>query len=75
MQALISLIVYLIICGILWWAVNAIIALLSPYLAAPFPMLIQIALIIVIAFILISVVMQVAGIAGAPRIPMIGAIR
>lgn len=70
LASLITLVVYLIICGVLWWAVNAIVAILSPWLASPFPQLIQVCLILILAFILISAILQIAGFSGVNHLPM-----
>ncbi len=61
---LISLLVYLLVLGIVWWAVNAILALLAPYIAEPFMGIIRIILILILALILISVLLQIVGFGG-----------
>lgn len=61
---LISLIIYLLIVGILWWAGNAILGLLAPYIGEPFMGIIKVILIVILALILISVLLQLVG-AGA----------
>ncbi len=62
--ALISLIIYLLIVGILWWAGNQILAILGPYIGEPFMAIIRVILIVILALILISVLLQLIG-AGA----------
>lgn len=63
-MALISLIVWLLIVGILWWAGNKILDILSPYVGEPFMSIIRVVLIVILALILISVLLQLIG-AGA----------
>ena len=67
---LISLLVYLLILGILWWAVNAILALLAPYVAEPFMSIIKIILIVILALILISLLLQLMGVATGLHLPV-----
>lgn len=62
--ALISLLIYLLILGIVWWAVNAILGLLAPSIAEPFLGVIRIVLILILALILISVLLQLLGVGG-----------
>ncbi len=62
--ALISLLIYLLILGIIWWAVTSILALLAPYIAEPFMGIIRIILIVILALILISVLLQLVGFGG-----------
>jgi hypothetical protein len=62
--ALISLLIYLLILGIIWWAVNAILGLLAPYIAEPFMGIIRVILIVILALILISVLLQLIGVGG-----------
>ena len=69
---LISLIIYLIIVGILWWAGNAVLQILSPYIGEPFMSIIRVILIVILALILISVLLQLVGAGtglGLPHIP------
>ncbi len=70
---LISLLVYLLVLGIVWWAVNAILGLLAPYVAEPFMGIIRVILIVILALILISVLLQVVGVGGhlGLNLPMI----
>ncbi len=70
---LISLLIYILIIGILWWAATAILAILSPYIAAPFQQLIRIILILILALILISLLLQIFGASGITgiRLPML----
>ncbi len=72
--ALINLIAWLAIAGVLWWAGNAILAKLGPWIAEPFASIIQIVLIVILALIIISVILQLIG-AGAHmgiNLPMYG---
>lgn len=62
--ALVSLLIYLLILGIVWWAVNAILGLLAPYIAEPFMGIIRVILIVILALILISVLLQLLGVGG-----------
>lgn len=62
--ALISLLIYLLILGIIWWAVTSILSLLAPYIAEPFMGIIRIILIVILALILISVLLQLVGVGG-----------
>ncbi len=62
--ALISLLIYLLVLGIIWWAVTSILALLGPYIAEPFMGIIRIILIVILALILISVLLQLVGFGG-----------
>lgn len=71
--ALISLLIYILILGIVWWAVNQVLAILGPYIAEPFMGIIRVILILILALILISVLLQLLG-AGAElglRLPML----
>ncbi len=69
-MTLLNLVLWLIVCGILWWAVNAIIAILAPYIGEPFMSIIRIVLIVILCFILISAIMQLFG-AAHVGLPMI----
>lgn len=73
MMALFSLLIWFVIAGILWWAINAIVAAISPWLAEPFPTLIRVVLILSIAWILISAILQIAGMGGSlgMHVPML----
>jgi len=62
---LISLLIYLLVLGIIWWAVNAILGLLAPYIAEPFMSIIRVILIVILALILISVLLQLVGAGGS----------
>ena len=62
--SLISLLVYILVLGIIWWAVNAILGLLGPYVAEPFMSIIRIILIVILALVLISVLLQLVGVGG-----------
>ena len=70
---LISVLVYLLILGIVWWAVNAILGILAPYIAEPFMGIIRIILILILALILISLLLQILGLGGSLglRLPML----
>jgi uncharacterized membrane protein YwzB len=61
---LISLLIYLIVLGVVWWAINAILGLLGPYIAEPFMSVIRIIMILVLVLILISVLLSVLGVGG-----------
>lgn len=50
--ALISLLITLLIVGVLWWAITAVMALLP--LPAPFPQIIRIVLILILCLIVIN---------------------
>ena len=50
-EALIHLVVVLLIVGVIWWAVNAIVPLIP--LPAPFAQIIQVLLILILALVLI----------------------
>lgn len=71
--SLISLIIYLLILGILWWAGNAILGILAPYVGEPFMSIIRVILIVILALILISVLLQLVGAGGSIglRLPML----
>jgi len=71
--ALISILIYLLILGIIWWAVNAILGLLAPYIAEPFMGIIRVILIVILALILISLLLQILGVGGhlGLNLPMI----
>lgn len=73
MMALVNLLIYLVIAGIIWWAANAILAKLGPYMAEPFPTIIQIVLILIVALLLISAVLQLTGLGAGMglRLPML----
>ena len=62
---LISLVIYLIIVGILWWAGNAILGIMAPYIGEPFMSIIRVILIVILALILISVLLQLVGAGGS----------
>ena len=70
---LISILVYLLILGIVWWAVNQILGILAPYIAEPFMSIIRVILILILALILIGLLLQVIGIGGSfgVHLPMI----
>lgn len=70
-MVLFNLLIYLVIAGIIWWAGNAILAKLSPWIAEPFKTLIQIVLIIFVAAILIGAVLQLAGGGNHLGLPML----
>lgn len=61
---LISLLIYLLVLGIIWWAATAILGHLAPYIAEPFMGIIRIILIGILALILISVLLQIVGAGG-----------
>ena len=71
MGTLISLLVYLLVLGIIWWAVNAILAILAPYVAEPFMGIIRIILILILVLILVSVLLQIIGIGTGFNLPML----
>lgn len=58
---LISLLVYLLILGIIWWAATQILGILAPYVGEPFMSIIRVILILILALILISVLLQIVG--------------
>ncbi len=58
---LINLLIYLVVLGIFWWALNAILNLLAPYIAEPFMSVIRIILILVLVLILLSVLLSILG--------------
>ena len=60
-SALINLLIYLIVLGVIWWAINAILVLLGPYIPEPFMSVIRIILILVLVLILISVLLNILG--------------
>ncbi len=62
---LVSLLIYILVLGIIWWAVNQILGLLGPYIAEPFMSIIRVILIVVLALILISILLQLVGVGGA----------
>ena len=68
-----NLLIWLVVAGIIWWAANAILALLAPYIAEPFNTIIKIVLIVLVALILISAILQLSGAGGSLglRLPML----
>lgn len=70
---LISILVYLLVLGIIWWAATQILGLLAPYIAEPFLSIIRIILIVILALILISLLLQIVGVGGSlgMRFPML----
>lgn len=62
---LISLVIWLVIVGILWWAGNAVLGILAPYIGEPFMSIIRVILIVILALILISVLLQLIGAGGS----------
>jgi hypothetical protein len=72
-MTLVSLVIWLIIVGILWWAGNAILGILAPYIGEPFMSIIRVILIVILALILISVLLQLVGAGGSLglRLPML----
>lgn len=63
-MTLLSLVIWLAVVGILWWAGNAILAILAPYIGEPFMSIIRVVLIVILALILISVLLQLVGAGG-----------
>jgi len=68
-----NLLIWLVVAGIIWWAANAILGLLAPYIAEPFNTIIKIVLIVLVALILISAILQLSGAGGSLglRLPML----
>jgi hypothetical protein len=64
-MTLVSLVIWLMVVGILWWAGNAILGILAPYIGEPFMSIIRVILIVILALILISVLLQLIGAGGS----------
>jgi hypothetical protein len=65
LMTLVSLVIWLMVVGILWWAGNAILGILAPYIGEPFMSIIRVILIVILALILISVLLQLIGAGGS----------
>ena len=63
--ALISLLVTLLICGVLWWAINAVLGLLP--VPEPFGQIIRIILIVILCLIVINALLAFVPGAGGYR--------
>jgi hypothetical protein len=48
-----------VICGVLWWALQQLLALASPYIGEPFMTLIRIVLVVILVCILLYVAYQI----------------
>jgi len=54
-----SIIAALVICGVLWWALQQLLALAAPYIGEPFMTLIRIVLVVILVCVLLYVAYQI----------------
>jgi hypothetical protein len=58
-MAAFTIIAALVICGVLWWALQQLLALAAPYIGEPFMTLIRIVLVVILVCILLYVAYEI----------------
>jgi hypothetical protein len=62
--SLFMIVATLIICGVMWWALQQLLALAAPYIGEPFMTLIRIVMVVVLVLIVLWVLYQLLSISG-----------